>query len=83
MSHTASPIGSAGSATTAELEPAHLLTAGDRCDSCCAQAYVRVTMATGELLFCAHHGNKFKSKLSGSALEWHDESSKLLAGGRG
>ena len=79
MSHTASSVGSAG---TAELEPRHLLTAGDRCDSCGAQAYVRVTMASGELLFCAHHGNKFKDKLSGSALAWHDESSKLVEGSR-
>ena len=79
MSHTASSVGSAG---TAELEPRHTLTAGDRCDSCGAQAYVRVTMASGELLFCAHHGNKFKDKLSGSALAWHDESSKLVEGSR-
>lgn len=79
MSHTASTI---GSAATAELEPRHILTAEDRCDSCGAQAYVRVTMATGELLFCAHHGNKFKEKLAPNAIEWHDESSKLLAGDR-
>lgn len=54
------------------------LTAADRCDSCGAQAYVRVTLATGELLFCAHHAARFKEKLSGSALAWHDESSRLL-----
>jgi len=53
------------------------LTALDRCDSCGAQAYVRVTLATGELLFCAHHAARFKEKLSGSALAWHDESSRL------
>lgn len=84
MSHTASSIGSAGvgSTGTDELEPRHILTGKDRCDFCGAQAYVRVTMATGELLFCAHHGTKFKDKLSASALEWHDESSKLLAGDR-
>jgi len=63
--------------STVELEPRHELTAGDRCDSCGAQAYVRVTMASGQLLFCAHHGAKFKEKLSTSALEWHDESSRL------
>ncbi len=60
-----------------ELESRHELTGNDRCDSCGAQAYVRVTMATGQLLFCAHHGAKFKEKLSASALEWHDESSRL------
>jgi hypothetical protein len=54
------------------------LTALDRCDSCGAQAYVKVTMSAGELLFCAHHGAKFKDKLSETALNWHDESSRLL-----
>ncbi|WP_165064062.1 DUF7455 domain-containing protein [Marisediminicola senii] len=68
--------------STAELEPRHLLTAEDRCDSCGAQAYIRVTMATGELLFCAHHGSRFKEKLSATALEWHDESSRLTEGDR-
>ena len=55
----------------------HQLTAADRCDSCGAQAYVRVTMASGELLFCAHHGAKVKDKLQPTAVEWLDESSKL------
>ena len=55
----------------------HQLTALDRCDSCGAQAYIRVTMASGELYFCAHHGAKFKEKLSVSALAWHDETSRL------
>lgn len=53
------------------------LTALDRCDSCGAQAYIRVTLASGELLFCAHHGAKFKEKLAGQAIEWHDESARL------
>ena len=53
------------------------LTGLDRCDSCGAQAYVRMTLATGELLFCAHHAARFKEKLVGSALAWHDESSRL------
>ena len=60
-----------------ELEEPHQLNASDRCDSCGAQAYVRVTMATGELFFCAHHGTKFKEKLFPNALEWHDESARL------
>lgn len=63
--------------STVELEPQHELTADDRCDSCGAQAYIRVRMTSGELLFCAHHGNRFKEKLSVDALEWHDESSRL------
>lgn len=54
------------------------LTALDRCDSCGAQAYVRVTLASGELLFCAHHGAKFKEKLAPTAIDWHDESDRLI-----
>jgi hypothetical protein len=53
------------------------LTAADRCDSCGAQAYIRATMASGELYFCAHHGAEFKDKLAATAIEWHDESSRL------
>ncbi|PYY43292.1 hypothetical protein [Curtobacterium sp. MCPF17_046] len=60
-----------------ELNDNHQLTAADRCDSCGAQAYIRATMASGELLFCAHHGAEFKDKLAAIALEWHDESSRL------
>ena len=59
-----------------ELDAA--LTAFDRCDSCGAQAYIRVTLASGELLFCAHHGAKFKEKLAPTAVRWHDESARLL-----
>lgn len=55
------------------------LTALDRCDSCSAQAYVRATLVTGDLLFCAHHAARFKEKLSGSALAWHDETDRLTA----
>lgn len=34
-----------------------VLTANDRCDAkdCSAQAYVKATGVTGELLFCNHH----------------------------
>ncbi|KQO64949.1 DUF7455 domain-containing protein [Curtobacterium sp. Leaf261] len=53
------------------------LSAADRCDSCGAQAYIRATMASGELFFCAHHGAQFKDKLAATAIEWHDETSKL------
>jgi hypothetical protein len=60
-----------------ELDSVYQLSALDRCDSCGAQAYVRVTMSTGDLFFCAHHGAQFKEKLSATALEWHDESNRL------
>ena len=65
-----------------ELDSPNQLSALDRCDSCGAEAYVRVTMASGQLYFCAHHAAKFKEKLFPSAIEWHDESSKLLEGAR-
>lgn len=61
-----------------ELDDAPMLTALDRCDYCGAQAYIRATLATGELLFCAHHAAEFKEKVQPIALEWHDESSRLL-----
>jgi len=63
---------------TAVEEHAHELTASDRCDSCGAQAYIRVSIGSSELLFCAHHGKKYQEKLSLLATEWHDESSRLL-----
>ncbi|MFX4270900.1 DUF7455 domain-containing protein [Propionibacteriaceae bacterium Y1685] len=53
------------------------LTAADRCDRCGAQAYVRVTLPSGELLFCAHHGKEHADKLKQVALEIHDESARL------
>lgn len=55
------------------------LNANDRCDICGAQAYVRVELATGELIFCSHHGNEQKEKLQSIAISWHDESDKLLS----
>ncbi len=60
------------------LESEFSLTANDRCDSCGAQAYIRVRLERGELLFCAHHGKKYQEKLAGIAHSWHDESSRLL-----
>jgi hypothetical protein len=54
------------------------LTAADRCDSCGAQAYIRVTVNNGELLFCAHHGKKHQEKLSAIAHTWHDETARLF-----
>jgi hypothetical protein len=54
------------------------LSAADRCDRCGAQAYVRVTMASGfELLFCAHHGKEHADKLKQVALKIHDESERI------
>ena len=60
-----------------ELDSAHQLTALDRCDSCGAQAYIRATMESGTLLFCAHHAAKHREALEPLAKVWHDESEKL------
>ena len=49
----------------------------DRCDSCGAQAYVRVVLNDSELLFCAHHAKKHESKLRPLAEVWHDETHRL------
>lgn len=57
---------------------AEALTAVDRCDRCGAQAYVRVTMATGsELIFCAHHGREYTPKLRELEAVILDESERL------
>lgn len=60
-------------------EGSRTLTAADRCDVCGAQAYIKVSLATGELLFCAHHGKANKEKLEPIAKGWLDETDKLLA----
>ena len=63
--------------STSVIEGAEL-TAADRCDRCGAQAYVRVTLASGfDLLFCAHHSKEHADKLKQVALEIHDESAKI------
>jgi hypothetical protein len=53
------------------------LSGNDRCDSCGAQAYVRVTIPSGDLLFCGHHAAKHKDQLISQALIWHDETFRL------
>ncbi len=62
---------------TATLE-ARQLDATDRCDSCGAQAYVRVVLESGgELLFCAHHASVNEAKLRPMASLWQDERDRL------
>ncbi len=53
------------------------LTAADRCDRCGAQAYVRVVLTSGDLLFCGHHAKAYEDKLRETAVEWVDETSAL------
>ena len=48
------------------------LNASDRCDRCGAQAFVRVTMASGfELFFCAHHSKEHAAKLTADKRSTH------------
>ena len=53
------------------------LTAADRCDRCGAQAFVRVVLASGDLLFCAHHAKAYEDKLKPAAVDWVDETASL------
>ena len=62
-----------------QSEARESLTALDRCDVCGAQAYIRVELASGDLIFCSHHGNEKRAQLEPVAVSWHDESAKLLA----
>ena len=65
-----------GLVTATTTEP---LTAADRCDRCNAQAYVRVVMPSGELLFCAHHAREHAPKFTALATHVQDETDRLLA----
>jgi len=42
-----------------------LLNATNRCDSCAAEALVKVTGLTGDLMFCGHHYNKIMDNSEG------------------
>jgi hypothetical protein len=44
-----------------------VLNATDRCDSCAAEALVKVTGLTGDLIFCGHHYNKIMDDKEGYA----------------
>ncbi len=54
------------------------LTAHDRCDRCGAQAYVRVVLPAGELLFCAHHARRHAEAFADIAVHVQDETDRLL-----
>ena len=57
--------------------PSPTLTAADRCDRCGAQAYVRVVLSSGDLLFCGHHAKAYEDKLREKAVDWVDETATL------
>ncbi|PHP52152.1 DUF7455 domain-containing protein [Actinomyces ruminis] len=71
---TTAPAQATGPSAATETRP---LTTADRCDVCGAQAYLRVVLASGELLFCAHHGNAHRDALEHQALFIQDESDRL------
>jgi hypothetical protein len=60
-------------------EPVATLNTADRCDACGSQAYVQVTLATGDLLFCGHHYSASEAKLSQLSPEVKDERWRLHA----
>jgi hypothetical protein len=45
------------------VEKQWVLKATDRCDSCAAEALVKISGITGDLLFCGHHYNKIMDNL--------------------
>lgn len=57
-----------------EIEP---LTAIDRCDACGAQAYVRVRLESGMLLFCGHHANQHLDSVAAIAVGIDDERERI------
>ena len=57
--------------------PAPTLTAPNRCDRRGAQAFLRVVLASGHLLFCGHHANAYEEKLRASAVDCVDETASL------
>ena len=64
--------------TTTALAP-HVFTALDRCDRCGAQAFMRAVLASGDLLFCAHHGREYGDILAAKALAVEDASDTINA----
>ncbi len=66
-----------------EVEQQWELSPSDRCDRCSAEALVKVTGISGELLFCGHHYNKIMvdaegyKKMMSFAITVLDERSKI------
>lgn len=77
-SHSSNPNPAAPKPSAPGFVTEFRFTAMDRCDSCGAQAYVGAKVNGTELLFCAHHGRKYETKLRAVATSWHDESIRLV-----
>lgn len=56
-----------------EAPKQRVMNLSDRCDSCGAEAFVWVTGISGDLLFCAHHFNRWEDKIREFAFEIIDE----------
>ena len=70
--------------TEEEVTKEWVLKATDRCDSCAAEALVKVSGLSGDLMFCGHHYNKIMDnsegykKMMSFALTVVDERDKLV-----
>jgi len=51
----------------------------NRCDRCGSQAYVQVSLSTGQLLFCAHHYQEYEAHLRPIATAVLDDRDRLHA----
>ena len=60
-----------------DLEVPAPLNLSHRCDRCGAQAFVRVTLNAGELLFCGHHYAKHEPTIGPLALKVQDERDRI------
>jgi len=61
---------------TGTFLPRHL-SDHDRCDRCGSQAYVQVSLPTGQLLFCAHHYQEYEARLRPIATGVLDDRDRL------
>lgn len=56
------------------------LLVADRCDSCGAQAFMRVRLRSGgELLFCGHHGRENAPALVAAGAQMRDDTHLINA----
>lgn len=53
------------------------LTLSDRCDECGAQAFVRVFLPSGDLLFCGHHFAEKEPTFVARGYEIQDERDRI------
>ena len=66
------------------VEKEWVLKATDRCDSCAAEALVKVTGINGDLMFCGHHYNNIMNdqvgykKMMSFLISIIDERDKLI-----